>query len=276
MIELPESSTISKQLAETISGKKISRVVAGQSPHRFAFFSGDPANYPNLLEGRFITGAQPLSGWVQVRLEDLLLTFHDGTVLCYYKAGERLPAKHQLLLEFEDGSALVCTVQMYGGIHVFQEEENDNEYYVASRDAVSPLTSGFDLHYFKSLWDSAKQTLSAKAFLATEQRIPGLGNGVLQDVLFFAGIHPKSTLCKLDSAEQDNLFGSVKDTLKRMTAEGGRDTERDLFGQEGGYETALSRKSWGKPCPVCGGTVRKEAFLGGSVYYCPACQPLKK
>ena len=34
---------------------------------------------------------------------------------------------------------------------------------------------------FFGLLDSAKPNLSAKAFLATKQRIPGLGNGVLQD-----------------------------------------------------------------------------------------------
>lgn|GEM_PF-2077218 len=36
-----------------------------------------------------------------------------------------------------------------------------------------------------------------KAFLATEQRIPGLGNGVLQDILWTARIHPKLHKCAL-------------------------------------------------------------------------------
>ena len=28
-----------------------------------------------------------------------------------------------------------------------------------------------------------------------------------------------------------------------------------------------------EPCPACGGAKTKEAYLGGSVYVCPACQP---
>ena len=27
-------------------------------------------------------------------------------------------------------------------------------------------------------------------------------------------------------------------------------------------------------CPACGGTIKKEAYLGGNIYYCPVCQAL--
>lgn len=37
----------------------------------------------------------------------------------------------------------------------------------------------------------AKLKLTAKTFLAAEQRIPGLGNGVLQGILFQACIYLK-------------------------------------------------------------------------------------
>ncbi len=95
--------------------------------------------------------------------------------------------------------------------------------------------------------------MTAKAFLATEQRIPGLGNGVLQDILWTAKIHPKSIIAE-------------------MAALGGRDTERDLFGQWGGYKTILSKNTVGQPCPACGSDIRKEAFLGRAIYYCEGCQ----
>ena len=50
---------------------------------------------------------------------------------------------------------------------------------------------------------------------------------------------------------------------KRMDANGGRDTERDLI---------LSKNTSGKPCSTCGDIIKKEAYLGGSIYYCPTCQ----
>ena len=60
-----------------------------------------------------------------------------------------------------------------------------------------------------------------------------------------------------------------------MTDRGGRDTEKDLFGTPGGYAVQLSRNTCAEPCPVCGGPIVKEAYLGGAVYYCLHCQPLK-
>lgn len=114
--------------------------------------------------------------------------------------------------------------------------------------------------------------MSIKALLATEQRIPGLGNGVLQDILFKAGIHPKRKISKISELERSDLFHCLKVTLQSMADKGGRDTEKDFYGNFGGYKTLLSKNTYKNPCPNCGDTIVKEAYLGGSVYYCPTCQ----
>jgi formamidopyrimidine-DNA glycosylase len=59
-----------------------------------------------------------------------------------------------------------------------------------------------------------------------------------------------------------------------MASQGGRDTESDLFGHAGRYKTILSKNTVNKPCPVCGTMINKEAYMGGSVYYCEKCQRL--
>ena len=112
--------------------------------------------------------------------------------------------------------------------------------------------------------------------LATEQRIPGVGNGVTQDILFNAGIHPKQKVFDLSDGQKGVLFKSLKDTLMAMTSGRGRDTQTDLYGNEGGYKTILSSKTWKNPCPRCGSVIVKEAYLGGSVYYCSECQKIRK
>ncbi|MDF2870055.1 MAG: Formamidopyrimidine-DNA glycolase, binding, partial [Anaerocolumna sp.] len=53
---------------------------------------------------------------------------------------------------------------------------------------------------------------------------------------------------------------------------GGRDTEKDLYGNPGGYITYMSKNTYGEPCTKCGYQIRKENFLGGTVYYCEHCQ----
>ncbi|HBT18319.1 MAG TPA: endonuclease VIII, partial [Firmicutes bacterium] len=40
----------------------------------------------------------------------------------------------------------------------------------------------------------------------------------------------------------------------------------------GGYQTKLSKKTVNKPCPVCGSIIKKETYMGGSIYYCEGCQ----
>lgn len=43
MLEIPEAKVIAGQLSDSIVGKTIIKVEANTSPHKFAFFSGDPA-----------------------------------------------------------------------------------------------------------------------------------------------------------------------------------------------------------------------------------------
>jgi formamidopyrimidine-DNA glycosylase len=200
------------------------------------------------------------------------MVFSDGVNLRCYNEGDKLPDKHQLLLEFNDGSSLVGWVQMYGGLSAFPEGKNDNKYYLMAKAKPSPLSSDFDEDYFKSLFDAGTAKLSLKAFLATEQRIPGLGNGVLQDILFNAKMHPKKRAGTLSATDQKVLFDSIKKTLLEMTAKGGRDTENDLLGKPGAYKTKLSKHTVGQPCLVCRTLLKKEAYLGGSIYYCAGCQ----
>lgn len=276
MLEIPESLTLAKQLNQSVRGKRISRVAANQSPHKFAFYYGDPADYPALLTGKVIGESVGLGAMVEIAAGDCRIVLGDGGNLRYCRDQTKAPAKHQLLIALEDGSALACTIQMYGSVLAFEEGQYQNRYYLVAREKPQPLTGEFDRNYFAALREGGTAKLSAKAFLATEQRIPGLGNGVLQDILFRAGLHPKRKMGTVSEEEYDGLFCSIKETLSKMTGLNGRDTEKDLFGSPGGYKTLLSKNTAGKPCPVCGAEIQKTAYLGGSIYWCPVCQPLEE
>ena len=273
MLELPESQTLAGQLRESILGKRIEKVQANTAPHGFAFYHGDPAGYGALLNGKTVDGVRAFGGQVEIAAGDARLVINDGINMRLYPVGSKRPGKHQLLMELSDGSALICTVQMYGGMQAFKAGTYDNPYYHVAQEKPSPLSDAFDEAYFEKMLAGAKGTLSAKAFLATEQRIPGLGNGVLQDILFRARIHPKTKLSALTQEQKARLFTAVKGTLREMTDKGGRNTEKDLYGQPGGYPCLLSKNTLDKPCPVCSGTLTRQAYLGGNIYFCPACQP---
>ena len=273
MIELVEAKIISEQINTSIRGNRITKVTTLSSPHKFAFFHGDPQTYDELLRGRCIGETAPNGGQIRMEIEDLILVFGDGVDLRYHKKDVKRPIKHQLLIEFEDGSAISGSVQMYGFLWCVNEKEFDNPYYLVAKDKPSLLSDKFDKEYFMGIITApGAQKLSAKAILATEQRIPGLGNGVLQDILYYAGIHPKRKVVTFQQDDIDRLYQSVKNTPALMIAQGGRDTEKDLYGNPGGYVTRLSKNTVGKPCPNCGHIIQKEAYLGGSIYYCDGCQ----
>jgi len=276
MIELPEAYVLAKQINETLIGKTISKATANASPHAFAAFTGDPALYDEKLRGKKITTAvQPNAGYncygsnVVMDCGEWILII--STPVKYHTPGAKLPPKHQLLLSFEDGSHVSCTVQMWGCMYLISPDEA-KKLAESVESKPDPTTDAFDEKYFDGLWNSVKPNYSVKAFLATEQRIPGFGNGVLQDILWNAKLHPKKKLEAVSQNEKEKLFSCVKNILIEMRDKGGRDTERDLFNKKGGYETVLSAGALSKPCPVCGSAKVREAYLGGNIYFCPGCQ----
>lgn len=276
MIELPEAIELSRQINETISGKRIQNVIAAQSPHKFAWYHGDPNNYHDMLSGKRVGRAVGTGSMLEIRVEDMCVVLGEGVAVRYHGENEKRPQKHQLLIEFDDFTAISASVQMYGGLFCFKEGSFDNKYYLLAKEKPSPFSKQFDKEYFYgNIACSENDGISAKALLATEQRIPGLGNGVLQDILFNAGIHPKTKYKAFSDEEKEKLFDVLKNTLAEMAFQGGRDTEKDLFGCSGGYKTKLSKFTAGKPCHNCGDLIRKEAYLGGSIYFCPTCQKLK-
>lgn len=274
MLEIPESRTISLQAGSILTGKRITEVFNATSHHKFAFFYGNPAGYPKILKGRQVKSANGHGMFVDICCDDnTFISIGEGTNMRYYLPSEQPPDKYQLLIVLDDSSYVAFNVAMYGGIWAYKGNF-DNSYYLLSLNSTSPLEDAFDEAFFENFLISAPKDISAKALLATEQRIPGIGNGVLQDILFNAGIHPKLKKSNLSDFEKAQLFQSIKTTLKNMTDMGGRDTEKDFFGNNGGYKTLLSKNTVKHPCPKCGDLIVKEAYLGGAVYFCPTCQKL--
>lgn len=274
MLEIPETKVMSLQVDETLAGKRIAKVKTATSPHKFAWFNGDPKDYDKLLRGKQILSSRGHGMFIDICCEDdMFIIAGDGTNIRYYPTLEKCPEKFQLQICFDDKSCIAFTVAMYGGIWACKNEF-DNPCYRGSLNSISPLDKKFDEKFLENIFSNVKKDLSIKALLATEQRIPGLGNGVLQDILFNSGVHPKRKKSTLSDFEKGELFYNLKTTLKRMTEQGGRDTEKDLFGENGRYKTLLSKNTIKQPCPNCGSDIVKEPYLGGAVYFCPVCQRL--
>lgn len=272
MLEIPEAKILADQINNTLKGKVIKNVIAWQNPHKFAFIVDDPREYGNLLLNKEIIGARAFGSWVEIAIGDAMFAVSEGTRLFYTEEKKKIGKKHQMLFEFDDDTYLVASVQMYGGFICAKSGSYHDGYYMVAQEKSDVLSDTFTMKYFMTIVDECADKLSVKAFLATEQRIPGLGNGVLQDVLFHAKLHPKRKLSSISDEEYQLLYKSIKDTLQEMYSKGGRDTDKDLFGNLGGYQTKMSKHTKDLPCEICGSIIKKESYMGGSIYFCPGCQ----
>ncbi len=273
MIELPEARTISRDLRKEILGKGVASIGGNFTDHKFTFYYGDPNQYNKQLANKKVTNIIDRNFYVEIEIEDHILLMRDGANIRYYTAESDAPQKSKLFMKFGDGSFVNVTTSMVACIGVYKKDRPiDNPYYMLEVNGVGVLDKEFSLKYFKNLLTEKTLKLSTKAFLATGQRILGIGNGVVQDILYDAKLHPKRKMNTVSEPDVEKLYHSVSKVIHQMVSRGGRDTEKNIYGEDGQYKTILNSKHYKSGCPVCKGEIKKEQYLGGSVYYCPSCQ----
>lgn len=168
MIELPEAAVLANQINKQVKGRIIIKTIAGYSPHKFAWYHGDPKNYHSLLKGKTINRAASAGGMVEISVVHTSIVLSDGIGLRYHINNKDLPKKHQLLIELDDSSFLSASVQMYGGILCFENGKCENKYYLTAKEKPSPLSKKFNEKYFNKIISvDVLQNKSVKFLLAT-------------------------------------------------------------------------------------------------------------
>jgi len=275
MIELPEALTIARQIHAELRGKKITSAIRGNSPHKWAFYSGSPEEYATILGDKTMGGATERGSLILASVEPdyVLILGGGGERILFHRGEETLPKKHHLLLRYQDGTYLTVTVQGWGSVQLLKASEV-SDHPDASKMEVSPLSDAFTFEHFQQLFNDpeVKPSTSAKAFVISKPGVPGVGNGYLQDILFRAKIHPRRRVVEMSEADRWSLYGAIRETLEQAVEMGGRDTERDLYNSPGEYQSTLDRRAKDKPCPQCGTPIAKIQYLGGAAYFCPSCQ----
>lgn len=275
MFELPEFTTLARQINETMTGKVIAGGALGNSPHKFVWYNRTPEEFAWLTEGKTVGLATTRGKWLFVPLQPsyVLLLGECGGKLLYHSAGARLPAKYHLLLTFTDGSALTAMTQMWGAMELYEAGQEQERQYVKGM-RPTPIELEFTFDYFSALIDSllAGEKRSVKGLLTQDQLIPGLGNAIAQDVLFRAGLHPRHPIAELSHTQRRALYDAIRFTVHDAVAKGGRHDETDLYGRPGSYARLLDSHAVGQPCPTCGALIQKIQYLGGACYFCSHCQ----
>jgi formamidopyrimidine-DNA glycosylase len=110
-----------------------------------------------------------------------------------------------------------------------------------------------------------------RRFIMDKRALDSLGNAYADEVLFEAGLHPKTLCRQLGREEALRLHAAIGSVMREAVAEVARRNEpidvkvRDFL------------KVRRKPvCPRCGAKIRKAGVRGMDAYFCPTCQPAKR
>ena len=272
---MPEATVIVRQMNEELKGRRIECGTRGNTPHKFAFYSYQPAEYEAVLKGRIIGDVREHGSEIlaSVGSDHTLVLGGGGERILFYQSERTLPGKHQLLLSLEDNAYLTVSVQGWGNVLLLHRSEMAEHPHVGE-GRISVLSSAFTPEYFLGSFEELEDedARGIKFFLISKPGIWGMGNGYLQDILFHARIHPKRRVVDITGEERRVLYRAIRETLEQAVELGGRDTERDLYNHPGRYSRIMDSKSAGHPCPECGTPIEKVQYLGGACYFCPDCQ----
>ena len=279
MIEMPEAATLARQMNAELTGKTITRFASGTQIHRFLWLNRPYEEYKTILPGKTVTGASSYGRSIYLFMgdENMLWWGDAGGKILYHAPGENTPAKYHLVWEFSDGSHLTYALQMWGAVKLLDVSEFDERPH--DETGVPPLHSSFTFERFNTMLDEypEKTSKGIKGFLvATGYSIPnhvhGLGNAIVQDILFHARLSPKRKIPDISPGERHRLYEAIQSTVAEAIEGGGRYDEYDLYGKKGGYVRLMDSKTANTPCPNCGQMIQKISYLGGSCYLCPNCQ----
>jgi formamidopyrimidine-DNA glycosylase len=268
--EIPEAVTVARQLNKELKGKTIDDVRL--SAACVALIEQGFINLHTVrLNGRKVDAITSLGKWINIHLEPemyLLFALETGGKILYHTNQASLPDKYHVRIDFNDRSFLTEQISGWGWAKGMLSEELETNRY-PGHPGLCPLDeAAFTFPAFKRILaeDGSKIT---RQVLLDQNKIAGIGNGYLQDILFKAHIHPKRKVGSLNEEEQLRLYQAVCETLAEAVHLGGCEFSVDLYGRPGRYHRLMSEASKGQPCPRCSTLIEKISVLGGSCYICP-------
>ena len=271
MPELPEVQTIVSELEKEIIGKKIAEVKILDKK----VFQGDA----HKVIGKKISDVSRRAKLILIKLDDFFLAIHlklTGQLIYLPAKKEGFDKFKRAVLIFSDNSRLIFNdLRRFGWIKILSDEQVAK---IKQDFGPEPLDKDFTLDKFKALL-SKRLNAQIKPLLLDQKFVAGIGNLYSDEILFYAGIHPKRKAKELTSEEVRKLYEGIKRILKEALKYKGSsiDTYRRTTGEKGNFEShrkVYRRK--GERCKNCGGLIDAIKFGNRTSYFCPVCQPLTK
>jgi formamidopyrimidine-DNA glycosylase len=164
-----------------------------------------------------------------------------------YASNRRTPAWHRFGVFFDDGGELmVRDPRRLGAIELDPDESRFGP------DAFALTRAQLDAAL-------GKRTAPIKAVLMDQARIAGLGNLLVDEILWRAGIDPNRRPVDLDAEDRVRLHKTIRDTLR-------------VLSRRGGSHTGDMPRDVDVPCPRDDAQLRRETVGGRTTFWCPTHQ----
>ena len=100
-----------------------------------------------------------------------------------------------------------------------------------------------------------------------------IGNAYADEILFTAGIHPKTLCASMKEDDLRRLHTAIVEVMREsiaIVAAAGQSVDVKV------RDHMRVRNKKGQPCPVCGTTIRRANVRGVDAFFCPSCQPTNR
>jgi formamidopyrimidine-DNA glycosylase len=274
MPELPDLVYIEKKLRPLVVYRDI-REVAVWEP--IVLRMGVPGSFSDVLRGQKIKDLCRHGPFLVFALSSLEMIVHfmlagffrlDAKHTGENQSMKRRNREHCFSLELDSGRHLhYFDSRRMGKIYVVEEGATAG---IPGYDAqgVDLLSAEFTLGLFRERMRGRRHQV--RVFLMDQSVLSAVGNAYADEILFAAGIHPKTRCDQLELQQVDRLYRSVVSVL-RWGIEEVEAADRGIDVKMRDHLKVRNRR--GEPCPACGTTIRRTGVLGFDSFFCPKCQP---
>lgn len=263
MPELPDLLYVVQKLRERLLG----RTVSGERLREPVLLRCLVRGNLSLLLGRTLLDLLRRSNFVILRFEgfDLLVNPMLAGRFRLATPGEMEERALGFALEFSDLELRYIDDKQMGKAYLVTSDDWQSVP-AFTQTGIDVLGPEFSRERFVSLLKHRRDQV--RVFLLDKRALDSIGNAYADEILFAAGIHPK-TLCRSLSHEQAVGLHDAVVTVIREAADEIARREGPLEAKQRDF-LKVRRK---EICPKCGAKIRTAGVKGMDAYFCPRCQP---
>lgn len=270
MPELPDIVILARSMDKGLNGRTVVDSVVNQPK----CLNMTPQRFNKEVKGRKIESSSQRGKWVITDLDEKWsLAFNlgmGGEIRLFDSSEEPDSKKHRVVLKLDDEDWVGIHHWWFGHVHLIPKGDYSSHPQL-SKLGPEPLSKELTVDKLQEML--AKKRGRIKVYLLDQSFIAGIGNVYVQDILWYAKLHPNRSANSLQETEIQLLHSAIQRVLKEGIKYKGGPGEQDLFGRTGTYmkHRAIGYRT-GEPCPNCSSLIEELRIGSTTSYICPRCQ----